>query len=149
MLFLEYQILNVKNVVSFFCDASEEDVASKLLEAKRLMDQYHMKRNGKTVISMCEGRQKILIPLDCEPKRRPDEWEFKKLIHLENAIRTRHEGAYSKLLASVEALNSYVSKRGLVAITGNYCQFAREWASVNDISNSIIDIYVGVSCNVL
>ena len=147
MLFLEHQMLDMKNVVACRADASADAINGELNRAKVQMDSSQMRRNGKAVLSINGGESWFLFPLADVPERIPQGWLYKERFHLENAVKTRHEGEYARLGESIDALCGYVGKRGLTTITGKYCALIREWSDGIDPQNVIIDIYVGVSNN--
>ena len=149
MLFLEHQILDMQNVVAVRVDISEDKINDELKRAAKQMDDNKMSRNGRAIISMCGDESWLLFPLIDVPAMIPDDWKFKDRFHLESAVRTRHEGEYSRLSKSIDELYGYVIKRGLNAITGHYCVMVRDWSHGVDLKNLIIDIYIGVSNNVL
>lgn len=149
MLFLEHQILNMKNIVLFKSSKSEDAVFNELQKAKTQMENYKMLRSGKYVMNVWNDESKILAPLHNAPDDLPQGWEYKKVFRLEHAVKTRHEGPYAMLGNSVDILGKYLSKQGYTPITGCYYVIVNEWHSRNDLDNAIIDIYVGVSGNIL
>ena len=72
----------------------------------------------------------------------------KERVHLEQAVRTRHEGSLSELNASLSTITQYLKRRNLSSITPFCCKVLTGLQAPVDFQNMILDIYVGVNANV-
>ena len=61
----------------------------------------------------------------------------------------RHAGNPALLQNSADELNAYILANALTPITVGYNVTVKEPASPQDVENMIIDMYVGISLNIL
>ena len=88
----------------------------------------------------------VLLPVN----RRIDNingYVFKERIKIVNALTIKHKGNPAKLYETYDELNQYISRNNLVPITAGY-NITRK-IDMADVNNTEIDIYVGISPNIL
>ena len=90
----------------------------------------------------------ILVPVDKEIET-SGEYQFKKKFQLVNAVYARHEGNPNLLQETYSELMGYIQKNNLLQITTAYNVNVKDPTSADDLDNMIIDVYIGVSPNVL
>lgn len=71
-------------------------------------------------------------------------YNIKPIYKLTNAVVIRHEGCFSNLNKTIEELKNYIKKMSYQSITNPYCRVVRK-----EKNNMIIDIYIGLNCNIL
>ena len=90
----------------------------------------------------------ILVPLD-KKFDVPSGFVFKDRFLLTNAVMITHVGNPTKIQGTVDELNRYIEEKKLRPITTGYNVSRIEAKSPADIDNMEIDIYVGISPNIL
>ena len=90
----------------------------------------------------------ILIPIDKEIEV-PDEYTFKPEIHLINALVAKHIGNPAGLENTLNELNAYIEKNKLTPITTGYNVTIKEPKTREELDSMEIEIYVGISPNIL
>ena len=90
----------------------------------------------------------ILIPLDREIVP-PTGYIWKPRILLTNALMIQHIGNPSTLQNTVNELNAYIVEHQLVPITTGYNVTVKEAKTPLELDSMEVDIYVGISPNLL
>lgn len=90
----------------------------------------------------------ILVPIDKEIEVL-EKYQFKKKFHLLNAVYARHEGNPKFLQETYNKLMKYIQINNLVQITSAYNVNVKDPTSAEDFDDMVIDIYIGVSPNIL
>lgn len=99
--------------------------------------------NGKPLLDM-----EILVPMDKELEL-PDEYVFKPLFHIVNAVYARHKGNPAALQETYNEMLEYIQQNNLQQITVGYNVLINEPMPGLTIDDMIIDVYIGVNPNVL
>ncbi len=90
----------------------------------------------------------ILIPLDREITP-PAGYIWKPHFLLTNALMIRHIGNPAALQNAINELNAYIMEHQLVPISTGYNVTVKEAKTPLEIDNMEVDIYVGISPNLL
>lgn len=90
----------------------------------------------------------IMYPLD-KPIAVSAPYVLKPVFRLRNAVKIRHTGNPALMQNAANELMAYIKDRGLMPITAGYNVTVQEPTSPTDIENLIVDMYVGVSDNIL
>lgn len=148
MQILENQCLYLRNLISYKTTADYSNLQELInhVYSNVCRLQADIKDN---VIFTFNGNQKqlnteILIPVDrnineCE------HYSFKPVYKLNNAVVIRHEGNLSCIPETIVLLENYIIEKAYHKITDPYCRVIRN-SSDND---AIVDIYIGLDCNIL
>jgi len=154
---LDNQTLEMANVLSLRGKMTQMELNTAMNNIGKVLKENGANKNGYVVtstfaIEMVKNEQvmdiEILVPLDKEITA-PDGYVFKKQFTLTNAVKIRHEGNPALMQNSGTTLMKYISDNGLTPITSGYNVTVKEPTSQADIENMIVDIYVGVSPNIL
>ena len=105
---------------------------------------FAIENNGSQPIMDIE----ILIPLNKEIHV-PSDYKFEPIFRLNNAIKIRHQGNPAMLQNSANELMKYIADHQLTPITTGYNVTVQEPTNQNDVDSLIVDMYVGVSDNIL
>lgn len=105
---------------------------------------FSVENNGLQPIMDIE----VLIPLNKEVHV-PADYKFKPVFRLNNAVKIRHRGNPAMLQNSANELMRYITDHKLMPITAGYNVTVQEPADQNDVDSLIVDMYVGVSDNIL
>ena len=90
----------------------------------------------------------VLIPLD-KPFVPPEGCVYKPEILITNALSTRHIGNPSGLQDTCNALLAYIQVQGMQPITCGYNVTVKEAKTVADLDEMVVDVYIGISPNIL
>ena len=90
----------------------------------------------------------ILCPVDkaCDV---PQGFTFKPEFRLSNAAKITHKGSPANMQDSVNELVGYLNQNNLTPITSLYNVTVNEPKSPADIDSMVVDMYIGVSNNIL
>lgn len=154
---LEHQTLEMNNVLSFRAKMTQQELTLKSKEIEKLLADTGAQRNGPTAtstFSVAQGPQgpvmdiEILIPLDREIEL-PAGYVWKPHFLLTNALMIKHVGNPAGLQSSIMALNTYITEHRLTPITTGYNVTVKEAKTPLEIEEMEVDIYVGISPNIL
>lgn len=90
----------------------------------------------------------IMYPLD-KPIAVSAPYVLKPVFRLRNAVKIRHTGNPALMQNTANELMAYIKDKGLMPVTVGYNVTVQEPSSPTDIENLIVDMYVGVSDNIL
>ncbi len=90
----------------------------------------------------------LLVPLD-RPVECPPGYQIKPHFLLANAVKLRHMGNPAYLQQSTNELTDFIRANDLTPITTSYNVTVQGAAAPAELDNMIVDIYVGVSPNIL
>ena len=83
----------------------------------------------------------ILIPMDRKIKL-PNEYTFKPIIKIVNALCIRHKGHPGGLQDTINRPNSYILEHKKQVITATYNVTVKDAMSQEELNDMIIDVYV-------
>ena len=148
----EGQVLEIENIMSYrgvIRQSELKGIAADLEEKVNLAGAKRADYPITIIYGMGEDgmiEAAVLLPIN----RRIDDingYVFKERIKIVNALTVRHKGNPVKLRETYNELNQYISRNNLVPITAGY-NITRK-IDMTDVNNTEIDIYVGISPNIL
>lgn len=157
MQILEGQTLELHNVLSYRAKMTQQELAAKSREIEELLQRSGAKRTANPVtatFAVEQGLQgpvmdiELLLPLDREIAL-PEGYVWKPYFLLTNAVVVRHIGNPATMQMTVNAINEYIAEHHLTPITPGYNVTVKEAKSPLELDEMIVDIYVGISPNVL
>lgn len=149
--------LELENVISFRGKVTQQQMSQIMKEMEQIIRDNLAEKNGPSVTATFSvennGLQpimdiEVLIPLNKEVQV-PADYKFKPLFRLNNAVKIRHRGNPAMLQNSANDLMRYINDHKLMPITAGYNVTVQEPADQNDVDSLIVDMYVGVSDNIL
>ena len=153
----EQQVLEMKNLLSFRGKVTQQAFAAKSQEIEQILKAAGAEKAAPAVTTTFAVEQgpmgpvmdvEILLPLDKEIQA-PAGFTFKPHFLLTNAVMVRHVGHPSRMQESVNALNAYITEHQLVPITSGYNVTVKEAKTPLELDMMEVNIYVGVSPNLL
>ena len=151
------QILEMRNVLSYRTKMTQQELQAKSQEIEKLLQNSGAQRSAPAVTTTYSVEQgaggtvmdiEFLVPLDREITA-PNGYVWKPHFLLTNALRIRHIGNPATLQNSINELNAYITERRLVPITTGYNVTVKEAKTPQELDNMEIDVYVGISPNLL
>lgn len=153
MQFFEYQVLKAKNLLCCTTQLVPENLAADLREIGNLLESNSVSKLDTTLyLIICDfGNPNITLNISTKKgiTNVRDPFWLKEKIHLIQAVRTRHEGDLFELWGSISQAKKYLCAHNLPPITPYYCKVLVGLETPEDTQSIIMDIYVGVNCNVL
>lgn len=153
----EKQVLEMKNVLSYRGEMTQQDVMMKSRELEEIIEKEGAVKTGAPVsttymIKDTERGQlldmEILIPLD-KAIAVPKGFSIKEHFLLVNAIKICHKGNPALLQNTVNELNQYMAEHQLIPITSGYNVTVKDARDPSELDQVEVDIYVGISPNKL
>lgn len=154
---LEKQTLEMKNVLSYRAKMNPQDLSVAMNKMGHIAKENGATKAGNAAtatysVEVIKGQQvmdiEILVPLDKEISTQGD-YVFKPVFKIINALSIRHEGNPVLLQNTINQLNEHVIKNKLQVITATYNVTVKEPTSQADVDQMIVDVYVGISPNIL
>jgi hypothetical protein len=153
----EDQEIRMTNVLSFRTKAPAAEIQQQVARIGKFIEDGGYAKTGPGAsatfaVEVSGGAQvldmEVLIPLD-KPFDPPEGCTLKPEFRLTNAVKVRHVGNPALMQASAAEINAYIQERKLTPITVGYNVTVVEPKSQAEIDQMIVDIYVGVSPNIL
>lgn len=153
----ENATLEMTNVLSYRRRSTQRELSQVSRDIEEVLRCSGAKRSGSSVSSThavdTSGAEpmldmEILIPIDKEISV-SSPFAIKPVFRLRNAVKIRHKGSPALLQNTAKELMDYISDRGLTPITPGYNVTVQEPAAPTDVDNLVVDIYVGISDNIL
>lgn len=148
---LSGQTLELENLMSFRgkITQTELEVVGKDLETKITLAGAKRVGNPVTATFEVDGNLldiEILLPID---KKIPniEKYSYKEKLRITNALVAKHKGNPMGLQETCIQLNQYIMEQKLVPITVGY-NVTKKIDPIN-VEDSEVDIYVGISPNIL
>jgi hypothetical protein len=153
----ENQELILANLLSFRIKATQPELQTATARVGQFVETQ-AKKNGPTVSvtwAIEQGKDgqpildtEILIPL--EGDFTPSEGCTRKpLLKIVNAVKVRHTGNPAMLQATLNFLSAHISQHKLAPITAAYIVTVKDVKTHEELNNAIMDVYIGISPNVL
>lgn len=149
--------LEMENVLSYRGKVTQQQMVQITQEMQNLIESngahktlhgvsatYGIENTGSAPMMEVE----IMYPLD-KPIAVSAPYVLKPVFRLRNAVKIRHTGNPALMQNAANELMVYIKDRGLMPITAGYNVTVQEPTSPTDIENLIVDMYVGVSDNIL
>jgi len=149
----ENQELIMENVLSFRSKVTQQQMQDEMVKIGQVFKDLGVQKNGPVTTATYAveqvGNEKvmdigILIPMDREIKL-PNEYTFKPVIKIVNALCIRHEGHPGGLQDTINRLNAYILKHKKQVITATYNVTVKDAKKQEELNDMIIDVYVGCS----
>ena len=153
----EHQTLEMTNVLSYRAKMTQQELQAKSQQIEQLLVQSGTKKSAPVVTTTFSVEQgangplmdvEILLPLDREIAL-PTGYTWKPHFLLTNALMIRHIGNPATLQSTINELNAYITEHQLVPISSGYNVTVKEAKTPLEIENMEVDIYVGISPNML
>ena len=149
MQILEHQSLYLNNLISYKLHLPRERVPGIIRHILDNLGSLGLQPTGKILFTEDIRQQKnmeILIPVqpDFDPCLQYGKKEIFKLV---NAVSARHEGCFAETEKTDQQLLDYIRDRAYQMITRPYYSIVR--LDPDDTGSCILDIYIGVDCNIL
>ena len=151
---LKYQMITMEDVICYETDICIDDKAQLLqLIHSTSLDLQMVNKRKKVVLAFELKRRKIFfvyIPILEESKNNCDYScaGIKKTFHLENALKVRCEGNFTVIEQTINNFERFIVEKGYTKITEYYLAILLEHSS-EDFDHMVVDIYVGISWNIL
>jgi effector-binding domain-containing protein len=153
----ENATLEMTNVLSYRGKATQNKLSQISKEIEEMLKDNNAHKNGASVTATFAIDTsspepmldiELLIPIDkniivSQP------YVIKPLFRLKNAVKIRHIGNPALLQQTANELMEYIKAKKLIPITAGYNVTVQEPTSQINIGDMIVDIYVGVSDNIL
>lgn len=149
--------LEMTNVLSYRNKSTQKQLVMVSKEIEELLKNNNAKKVGASVSVTfaidTTGLEpmldvEILIPID-KTISVSAPYTIKPVFRLRNAVKIRHKGNPALLQNTANELMEYIKNKGLIPITAGYNVTIQEISSPTDVDSLIVDIYVGVSDNIL
>jgi effector-binding domain-containing protein len=149
--------LRLENLLSLRKKLTQEEVNIELDKISKFLDEKGIKKNGSLVtatfgIESQSGHPtldiELLLPMDKKVEL-PPEYKLKEVFHLVNAVYARHTGNPNLLQNTYNEMLSYIQENKLQQLTVGYNVQVNELIHVQSIDQLAIDVYIGVSPNIL
>lgn len=154
---LTKQIYEMENVISYRAKMTQKEMNIAMNRLMTLIKDNGLVKNGYITTSTFSIEKagntelvdiEILCPVD-KICRLPKEYTFKPVFRLANAVKITHKGDPVNLQETANLLISYINENKLTPITSMYNVTVREPKSPVDVDNMVVDMYIGVSDNIL
>lgn len=147
----ENQELNVEKLLGYRGKVKQAELENTRKEMEEYIQNVGAKRVGNpvTVTYAIEGDTidvELLMPIDISIDS-TDKFVFKKQIKIVNAVVASYRGHPMGLQEACNQLNQYITKNRLQPITVGY-NVTKKTDMLN-LENTEIDVYVGISPNIL
>lgn len=154
---LTKQTYEMKNVISYRAKMTQKEMNSAMNRLMTLINDNGLTQSGYITTSTFSIEKvgstelidiEILCPVD-KICRLPQEYTFKPVFRLVNAVKITNKGDPANLQTTADLLISYINENNLTPITSMYNVTVRGPKSPADIDNMVVDMYIGVSDNIL
>lgn len=138
---VEHQMLSHEYVLSYQTTVDDKMIPNMLSSIKENISVIDLKICGNIIITKHDETTEFLVPVDRKFEGN-QHYVFKPGFKLVNAVRQRYYGNLDEIDTGLKELNSYIFENSLVPITDPYIMDV-------DSDNSVYDIFIGISENVL
>ena len=124
----ENQELIMENVLSFRGKVTQQQLQEEMMKIGQVFRNLGVQKNGPVTTATYAAKQvgneqvmdvEILIPMD-RPVKLANEYTFKPVIKIVNALCIRHEGHPGGLQDTINRLNAYILEHKKQVITATY-----------------------------
>lgn len=148
---LEGQTLEINNLISFRGCVTQTEIESIGKDMESFIKMQGACRAGNPVTATygMNGNKveiELLMPIDRKIES-SDKYLYKEKFKIVNAVVAKYIGHPAGLQDACNELNQYIAKQKLVPVTVGY-NITKKVDAVN-LENTEIDIYVGISLNIL
>ncbi|HPY83538.1 hypothetical protein [Ruminococcus sp. XPD3002] len=145
MQIVEHRSLFFCNLISYKTHLEREKLPEFAEHVKRNISRLGVEASDNMLFTVKSGEFRnieVLIPISEELKS-CNEYSFKPVFRLINAVCIRHEGTFGSIEETLGTLFDYINSRAYEPITAPYYSIVRLG------TECIIDIYVGTNYNIL
>jgi effector-binding domain-containing protein len=154
---LENQSYEMNNVISYRNKMTAVKLQQVMTEVKEFLDKNDLCKDGYLTTTTFSVEIKDNVPLmDIEilcPVNReisvPVGFTFKPKFRLLNALKATHKGNPVGLQQAANEFQSYMAENGLTPITSLYNVTVIEAKSQTEVDDMVVDMYIGVTENML
>lgn len=153
MQFLKHQLLNMRDVTytSVLADPfGREAILEAITLIKKNTVQKDTKKTSKCLIAFSVSLDRVFIGFS-NTERTEDAIEdihYQEELHLENAIKTYHEGNLADVKHSLTKVSEYLKENRFEPITFAYCVLRMGLGTAGSLKNMHAEIYVSINRNV-
>lgn len=149
--------LKMENLLSLRKKMKQSEIVFEMQKIGYYFQKNGIKRAGPIVnttynIENVNGEQiidvEILVPMD-KKYELSGEYKLKEKFHLLNAVYANHKGNPAFLQQTYEMLFNYIQNNNLQQITPAYNVNVKELAPGESADEMVIDVYIGISPNIL
>lgn len=144
----------VENVLSLRKKIRQEEMNIEMNKIGNFFKTNGIKKSGPVITTTYAVVEdgvldiEILVPMD-KAIELPTEYRFKPVFKLVNALRVRHEGDPTLLQGIYNEMIDYIKKNNLQQITTGYNVTIKDIEEGMNLDEWVIDVYIGVSENLL
>lgn len=154
---IENASLEMENVLSYRGKVTQQQMFQITKEMQYIIDSNNANKtlsgvsatfaiDSTSSVPMMEVE--IMYPLD-KPITVSAPYVFKPVFRLRNAVKIRHIGNPALMQNTANELMAFIQKNGLMPITAGYNVTIQEPSTPIDVDSLIVDMYIGVSDNIL
>lgn len=146
--------LRLENVLSLRKKMTQIEINEEISDINRFFESRGIEKQGSIVTVTYAIEQnnlfdmEILVPMN-KAVELPQKYVFKPVFKLVNAIYVRHKGNPSLLQAVYNEILAYIHNNKLQQITPAYNVTIKEVTAGMNMEDVVIDIYIGISPNIL
>lgn len=146
--------LRLENVLSLRKKMTQTEINEEMVKIGNFFDANGIKKAGPIITTTYAIEEnnvldmEILVPMD-KVINLPSEYILKPLFRLTNAVYSRHEGNPNLLQSVYNEMLAYIQRNGLQQITSGYNVTVKEMLPEMSVDDFVIDVYIGISENVL
>ncbi len=146
--------ITLENLLSLRKKMLSTEINEEMIKISKLFAANGIKKAGPivtTTFAVLENNvldMEILVPMD-KIFELPNEYKFKPKFKLTNAIYARHCGNPAFLQEVCNEMVEFISRNGLQQITPGYNVTVKDLLPCMSVDDCIIDVYIGVSDNIL
>lgn len=149
--------LKLENVLSLRKRMTQEEINTEMGKIGKLLQNNEIKKAGSIVTATFAIEEncgqplmdmEILVPID-KKFDFPVEYKFKPLFHIFDAVYARHEGNPATLQNTYNEILAFIQQNKLQQITAGYNVQVKDFLPGMTDDEIVIDVYIGVSRNVL
>lgn len=151
------QLYEMKNVISYRAKMTQKEINEVMNRIGAFIQNQGLKKSGCVTtttfnVENIGGTQlmdiEILCPVDkaCDV---PQGFTFKSEFRISSAAKITHKGNPANMQESVNKLIGYLNQNKLTPVTSLYNVTVNEPKTPMDIDNMVVDMYIGVTDNIL
>lgn len=146
--------LLMENVLSFRKKMTQEEIQHEMVKIGEFFKNNGINKSGciaSTTYSIdSDGKldMEILVPMD-KLVDLPSEYKLKPVFKLVNSVYARHEGNPVNLKNVYNEMLAYIKENNLQQITTGYNVTVKDLVPGMSVDEVVIDVYIGVSENIL
>jgi effector-binding domain-containing protein len=145
------------NVISYRAKITSAQMENVLKTLNTFLDQNKLSKSGfitttTYVVEMKDNTPvmdiEVLCPVDRETSV-PEGFSFKSKFRLHNALKATHKGNPTGLQQSANEFQKFMTENKLTPITTLYNVTVRDAKLQSELDNMEVDMYIGVTENIL